>query len=207
MKLNVAQLITGAFHMARAQFPELNKQWIGISWKLANSLPESMLPLSVQKVGELDLVVRAMEDQFSQDQKSQAELAPFLDSYLMFFSQTWIASTYEIVRLLHDRDKGLGAGFQKLYELLTLVRVPLEKHEVASERKLTEPMLMATYQADKDTKTYVYAKDDPKRSVIMQMAISQRGSAMWLAPDIKNQTNVWVERRNISERFLAIWDA
>lgn len=207
MALTVAQLIIGAFHMARAQFPELNKQWIGVSWKIANNLPASMFPMSVQKAGELDLVIRAMEDLFAQNQKSQTESEPFLEHYLMLLSQTWVASTYEIIRLLHDRDKSFGGDFQQLYEMLTLIRVPLEKHEIASERKLAEPLPMVKHPPmNNETDVYLYSREDAKRSVILPMSVSERGSPMWCAPNIKSQTSIWIERRDLSERLLAIWD-
>lgn len=204
--LTVGHLVVSAFHAARAQFPELNKKWIEISWKIKRYLPDSILPVSVQKTGELDLVIRAMEDQFTQDQKAQTESAPFLGHYLMFLSQVWVSSTYEIIRLLHDREKGFDSSFQELYERLTLVRVPLEKHEIASERKLTEPLAMVRCPAKNDgTDLYSYSTEDPKRSVILPMSISERGAAMWCAPDIKTKASIWIERRDLSERFLSFW--
>jgi hypothetical protein len=137
-------------------------------------------------------------------EKKESEL--FLGHYLMFLSQTWVASIYEVVRLLYERDKSLGENFRRLYEVLTIVRVPLEKHEIASERKLTKPLPMITYPPKNNgNEIYLYLKENSKRSVILPMSISKRGSAMWCVPDIKAQTSIWIERRNLSEQFLEIW--
>jgi hypothetical protein len=123
----------------------------------------------------------------------------------MFFSQIWVASAYEVIRLLHDRDKNFGEHIQELYKSLTLVRVPLEKHEIASERKLTGPLLLVRYPPkDEVADFYSYSTDDAKRCVILPMACSERGSPMWCPPDIKTQKSVWIERRSLSEQFLTI---
>lgn len=52
---------------------------------------------------------------------------------------------------------------------------------------------------------YVYSYNDPKRSHIMSQGLSARGSNMWRTLDVKVGTQNWVERRDLSDRFLTLF--
>lgn len=205
----IGQLITAAFCGAISQHSELKNEWIKLSHIIGGKLPASLVMDSIQKIGDLDILLRCMEDEFVQIKKKEGSESDVMHfHYQMMISKMWIASAYEIIRLFNDRDKTLGEDFQKLYQTLTLVRVSLEKHELAHERKLTEDLAFVKYPPNgDDTDQYSYSLQDPARGHIMPMSVSERGSAMWCVLDIRNKTNIWVERRDLAERFMSCWQS
>ena len=92
--MTVSQSVVGIFNFVKASNPELYKSWITISARIGALLPDSLLMASVQKVGELDLLLRAMEDEY--DSKT-GEVNPddFSAHYLIWLSELWIGSLYE----------------------------------------------------------------------------------------------------------------
>lgn len=203
----IGQLITEAFFRAFYQHTELRDQWRKLSHQIGGKLPNTLVLYSVQNIGNLDILLRCMEDEFIQHKKTNgAESEADHFHFQIIFSRMWVSSAYEIIRLLNDRDKNLSDDFKELYQLLTLVRVPLEKHELAHERKLTEDITFVKCPPNgDDTDQYIYSLQDPMRGHIMPMSVSERGSAMWQALDVKSRDSIWVERRNLAERFMSCW--
>lgn len=203
----IGQLVTAVFSAATAQHLGLRKEWVLLSLKLGGMLPASLIIDSVQKLGELDIVLRCMEDELVQiKEQNNLDSNPMHFHYQVMLSKIWVASAYEIIRLFNDRDKSLGEEFQQLYQLLTLIRVPLEKHELAHERKLTKDIVFVKIPSNgDDTDQYSYSLQDQARGHIMPMSVSARGSAMWCALDVRAKMEVWTERRDLSERFMTCW--
>ena len=86
-----------------------------------------------------------------------------------------------------------------------LVRIPLEKYEIANEKKSPKPIEMMRFPpTGEERDMYVYAETDPLRAHIMPSGLSERGSCMWHVFDAVSQTSYWIERRSMSERFLAL---
>ncbi|MEX1034794.1 MAG: hypothetical protein WDZ54_02475 [Sneathiella sp.] len=85
------------------------------------------------------------------------------------------------------------------------MRISIEKHEIAGDKKLKEPLLMERRPAKNDDITYEYSKDDPKRSHIMPTEVSPCGSVMWGVADIAAKKSYWIERQNIAERIFALY--
>jgi hypothetical protein len=193
--MTVSDLITASFRQASERYPALHEAWIRISYRLGGLLPKSLLLNSVQRYGELDLVLRCMED----------ELAPRIGRtevefrHQVFFSEVWVGGVYEILRLLKDRKRTPDS---KEFRDLELLRVTLDKHEIAGERQLKAPLEMTTYD---QTKVYTYTKDDPQRSHIMSTAVSARGSLKWQVIDLKAGTDRWIERRSLSDQMITLW--
>ena len=92
---------------------------------------------------------------------------------------------YETVRLLREID-GKQQEHDPLAHDLKLLRVALEKHQIADDRKLKAPLKMGRHPPNNDaTDHYVYSPDDPRRSHIMPTGFSARGSIMWQVIDLK----------------------
>jgi hypothetical protein len=139
-KITVGQLVTAAFGLSRATFPELNQRWTAASWRTGAKIPGSLAMVSIQRVGELDLVCRAMEDELLATPPKEGEM-DFRDNYLMMLSELWIGAAYAISFALKDRKLLLDYDdFIELAEDLRLVRVQIEKHQIASDRGLTGPL-------------------------------------------------------------------
>ena len=205
--MTVTQPIARAFMLARSRYPELHKTWNGISARVGGVLPNSLLFPSIQKTGDLDMMLRAKEDDFSAAPEGAGDEDLFSDHYQLMFSELWVGAVYEIFRLLKERklvpDRG---AFKTLADDLTLLRIPLEKHEIATEWELSKPLLMQRNPPNNDkTDIYQYSKSDPQRAYNMPSGFSSRGSAMWHVFDVKSGISYCLERRALSERIVALW--
>ena len=80
----------------------------------------------------------------------------------MMLSELWVDDAYEIFRLLRARKLVLdNPAFDALAHDLKLLGIPLEKHEIAADNKLTEPLLMQRSPPNNDkTDIYQYSKSD-----------------------------------------------
>jgi hypothetical protein len=126
-------------------------------------------------------------------------------------SNLWVGSTYEIFRLLVDGSRRLIAEpsdeFKALNRELRLLRIPIEKHEISGDRKLkTSLELLRSAHSGGGPGLYNYDKEDPRRAHIMPTRPSSRGSTTWLVTDIDQKKSYWIERRELSERIVALWD-
>ena len=193
--------------LAGSRYPELHKTWINISARVGGLLPNSLLFPSVQRSGDLDMVLRCMEDDFTPPQEGAGEADLLSGHYQMMLSQVWVGDVYEIFRLLIERKLAPESdAFTTLAHHLRLLRIPLEKHEIAAENKLSEPLAMQRYPPNNnETDIYHYSKNDERRAYIMPSGVSNRGSVMWKVIDVKSQKSFWLERRTLSERFVALW--
>ena len=161
----------------------------------------SLLAMSIQRDGAVDLLLRAIED----EQAQRHDLFGF--HYQKMMSDYWIGGVYETFRLLKDRELADPAqAFAEIFADLEPTRVAIDKHELAQERKLKTPIEMVRLPQKNDASDkYVYDKTDKQRSHIMGMGISDRGSVRWLVTDILKEADRWVERRDLSDRILALW--
>jgi hypothetical protein len=205
--MQVGALLARAFAAARDTHKELNTTWIGISARIGSQLPASLLMVSIQREGELDLLLRCMEDDMSELTTKGGNDSLFVGHYLNVMTAYWIGGVYEIFRLLRERSLvEKGELFSAVFKDLELVRIPLEKHEIAKDRTLKEPLLMIKRPPNNDaTDNYTYKSDDTRRAHIMPTGISARGSIMWEVIDLKNNAARWVERRTISDQILQLW--
>ena len=203
--MTVMQLITAAFRLAVFRHPELHQTWVNISLRVGGLLLKSRLVASVQRAGELDMVLRCMEDDFSPSQEGAGEVDLFSFHYQLMLSQLWVGEVYEIFRLLIERKLVLDSDVSAIAHDLRLLRIPLEKHEIAADKKLTGPLLMQRHPPTNDeTAIYQYSKSDAQRAHIMPSEISSRGSVMWQVLDLQSDSSRWLERRTLSERIVAV---
>jgi hypothetical protein len=205
LDMTVTQLITEAFVLARSRYPEIHKAWISTSVQLGGLLPSTLFMLSLQRAGDLDMVLRCMEDDYVPPSEGAGELSGHYQSML---SEHWIGAVYEIFRLLIERkltsDNDAITG---LAHHLRLLRIPLEKHEIAADKKLSGPLVMARYPPNNNEADnyYVYSKSDAQRAHGMLSGLSSRGSMMWQVIDLESNISYWLERRDLSERIVALW--
>jgi hypothetical protein len=205
--MEVTDRISEAFVAARSRYEELDRAWVSVSLKIGTLLPQSLLTVSIQRDGALDLVLRCMEDEFSQTSQSNTQSNIFGFHYYKIFAELWVGDMYETFRLLGARKIAVATDeYQSLARDLRFLRVPLEKHEIAGDSKLTEALQMyRTPPRDDDHEMYKYEKGDPLRAHIMPSGVSDRGSVMWQVIDLKSNTSYWIERRQVSDRILNLW--
>jgi hypothetical protein len=197
----ISNLVTTAFQQAASKYPERQQAWLKASIHIGGLIPNSLLMPPVQKDGWLDVVLQAMEDELAAQPKDASQHQPLLAlNFQMLLSEVWIGRVYETVRLLADRKLAPDTDQLKaLLQDLRLVRVPLEKHEIASQGQLQQPLQMQRRPPKGDSSDlydlYEYSKTDPRRSHIMPAGYSQRGSIMWGVLDLHTNQEKWVERR------------
>jgi hypothetical protein len=208
ISMTVGQLLTAALMKSTTRFHDLHKSWIKISHRLGSLLPDSLLVVSAQRAGDLDLIVRSLEEDTATQKKDPDESDLIETNIKMMYSEIWVGAIYDIVRLMKDRDSSPEPNLVTLYRQLNLVRVPLVKHEIAKERKLKVPLLLKKLPStDSSSDYYNYSKTDLQRAHIMQVGISERGSVVWRTLDVETNEEFWIERRALSDSFLSLWDA
>jgi hypothetical protein len=131
-------------------------------------------------------------------------------------SELWIGSAYEVFRMLGAPNRKLARrddpAFAGLARDLKLVRITVEKYEIANDGRLREPLVMQRRLSpnesggpDRPFDTYTYDKKDPQKAHIMPMQLSRRGSISWYVTDGASLEAHWVERRDLSERMSSLW--
>ena len=121
-----------------------------------------------------------MEDDFSPAREGAGEVDLFSFHYQKMLSELWVCDVYEIFRLLTDKNRKLAPKSDVITALahdLKLLRMPLEKHEIAAKPE----------------------------AHIMPSEVSSRGSVRWHVIDVKSRKSYWLERRALSERIVAHW--
>ena len=193
------ELLNAAFNAAVARDPALHAKWVRVSFQIGGRLPQSLLCASIQREGELDQLLRCLEDDaVSQMRANDGSFAHRLSSMTVY----WVGGVYEILRLLREAGLGDGEEFDRLLVDFELIRIPLEKHQIAQERKLEAPLRLEPRGGGA---VFVYDRADKTRSHIMPAGVSARGSMMWQAIDVKGATERWIERHELSDRILALW--
>jgi hypothetical protein len=203
---SIGQLLVAAFGLSRSQEPKLNERWIRMSFRMGSQLPQSLLSVSIQRLGEVDLVCRALEKELLGQPPRDGEM-DFRPNYLAILSEWWIGSAYAICYALRDRKILSTDEFLRLADDLRMIRVQIEKYEVPSDRKLTEPLQFSPTQLrpdEKEAPIYVYDKEDRLRAHISQRGLSARWSFMWEMFDVKADASRWFERLELSDRMIEL---
>jgi hypothetical protein len=210
----VSPLLNSLFNVARAKYRAENEAWVQLSYRLSGRFNLVTAISSIQREGDLDILLRCLEDEFNTNKDASG--MDFSFHYQMMFSETWIVGLYEILRAFRERDrKAAAAGkptsgvseldeFKSVFGDFELLRMPIAKFQIAKDNKLGEPLPMRRV-GDDDTKPIeFYDPKDPDRFHIMPKGVSARGSAVWLALDGRSLAQHWVERRDLADRLLSL---
>ena len=201
-------LISSAFALASSQKREVKEAWLSISHGVGSLLPNSLLVRSIQEVGDLDVLLRCMEEErkpcVSQPQDFGIDVH-FAFHYQSVLSRIWICGLYEIFRLLKFRQLITEQPeFDALESDLKLLRITMDKHEIANDRHPSQSLRMQRLSSrNEGPGEYEYAPNDPCKAHIMGEGLSPRGSVMWDALDAKSLKAFWLERLSMSERIIS----
>jgi hypothetical protein len=191
--VSVTHSLMAAFAEARTQYPQIEKVWLGASYSWGCRMPNSLLMMSVNDAGRLDVVIRSMEDEFDVDDPNQHEALRLLT----MLSSQWISTGYEVLRVLRERNLFPSAELPGLEHDFGLVCVTLQWHEIALDKKLSGPVDM-TRVGPGDPSSHTY---DPKG---IRRGLSARHSVTWHVTDGRSLESRWVERLALSDRFLSL---
>jgi hypothetical protein len=215
----VSRLIEGAFGAARSSYVELDNAWISLSMRLAGPTLNAAASYKIQRAGAIDLLVRCLEDDLKERRliASYLQQVDFAFHYQKMLSEMWVASCYEILRAIRQREMdarergqrtsqwSLAENFISLLFDLERLRMPLEKYEIAKDKSLKEPLTFTRFPATGDASDLtIYDSQDPDRIHIMPTGLSDWGSVMWLAFDHAANREYWIDRRQLSDRLLAL---
>ena len=202
-RMHVAELLQATYLLARAEQQEVLRKWNTASWRIGGVLAGPMI-FSLQQHGELDAVLRCVETSLSTPDGRNAH-GGVLQQQLPL-SIYWIGAMYEVLRIIRDRKAAESAEFFQLFKDFELLRMPLEKLEIAKDNKLKEPLTLHSLHTDgKPGEVFSYDRKDPNRYHIMPAGIAPDGGVTWQAIDTIDKTERWISRRNLSDRFLEMW--
>ncbi len=210
----VSPLLNSPFNVARAKYRAENEAWVQLSYRLSGRFNLVTALSSIQREGDLDILLRCLEDEFNTNKDASG--MGFSFHYQMMFSETWIVACYEILRAFQQRDREAAkagrptSGVSELHEFKSiftdfeLLRMPIAKFEIAKDNKLEQPLPMRRVGDDETKPIEFYDPKDPGRFHIMPKGVSSRGSAVWLALDVRNSRQHPVERRDLADRLLSL---
>ncbi|MFD2262540.1 hypothetical protein ACFSM5_06545 [Lacibacterium aquatile] len=214
---SVSTLMAVAFAVARNARPELTTRWITASYWVSSHLSNSLLLVATQKLGEVDTLLRAMEDEAAAGLR-QGKNPMVLDlgpHYQLMLSEFWIGSAYEILRTIKKSLVG-DTQFETLYRNLELIRVPLEKHRLRGDwglgKTLPNPLPLTKIPDEESSRNGVsgevlYDVQDERRGYIMPVALSETGSAEWQVIDLEMKRSFWLRRSSLADEFLTLCEA
>jgi len=212
----VSPLLTGVFNIARTKYRAENEAWIKLSFVLSGRFNLPVASINIQRQGDLDLLLRCLEDEFDATKAATGTPESFVFHYQLMLSESWVVGCYEILRAFRQRDdEALKAGvrpfgvsemgsFKSIFADFELLRMPMAKFEIAKDKKMKQPLPMRKVGEGDEAAQHFYDPKDPARYHIMPTFVGPRGSAMWQALDHQTNREYQIERRDLSERLLAL---
>jgi hypothetical protein len=207
--MTVGELLVATFLAARAADQELLQRWRSVSYRVGSLLPNSLITVTVQRLGEIDAVCRAIEREMVAKPEVDGEL-DLRQPYCMMISEVWIGIAYSTCYILQHRKLLNDPDFLMLYDHLRMIRVQLEKYELPSDQHLDEPiaMIRSPLQPDEiEPPVYLYDGKDKQRAHIGRSGLSDRRSLMWEVIEVKSKASRWLERLELSDQFLSVFSA
>lgn len=213
-QIAVSPILSSAFAVAKIKYHDHHVAWTKLSALLAGRFALAIAAISLQRQGDLDLLLRCLEDEFESGKATNSTGVDFTFHYQIMLSESWIVGCYEILRAFRQRDseRKLAAdavsvlpSFKALFADLELLRMPMAKYEIAKDRRMKHPLgFVARPENDETINETVYDKNDPSRAHRMPTGVSERGSVTWLALDHSGPREYWIERRDLADRLLAL---
>jgi hypothetical protein len=207
-------MLNSLFNIARKKYQTEHETWVQLSFRLSGRFKLFTAMPSLQRQGDLDLLLRCLEDEFYPNKDVPG--VDFAFHYQMMFSETWVVGCYEILRAFQQRDRDAVKAnmptsgvsdlkeFKSIFADFELLRMPIAKYEIAKDDKIKQPLAMRRVGDDETKPIEFYDTKDPGRFHIMPTGVSQRGSVMWQALDVRNSREYWVERRDVADRLLSL---
>lgn len=207
---NISELLVKAIVSAILKHQNLHAQWIDASCSVGSRLTIPTLKISIQDLGKMDILLRSIEkEQLYRDPAAHAVVSGLITSMQSLLSEAWVSAAYEIIRLLKSRNIWKNdPEFHRLVHDLSLVRITIDKHEIARDNKLQAPIQFTGSSDDPTATVTPYDKDDPLRSHMLPRCISTKtGSFAWKPIEIKNHgpQHKTIERQDLSDQFLSIF--
>ncbi|MCJ2059180.1 hypothetical protein MKL09_21890 [Methylobacterium sp. J-048] len=190
---------------------ELQPKWMQVYGRLSIMAPLSFIN---QNDYYIDLVLRKMEGELSIiiEEEFKNPACKLAETYMMAgiaqdtMTKMWVLSTYEIIRIARASDAGKNNDrLDELYRLLTLVRMPLAKGEIAAERHLPDQLVLERV-GDGYTQNSQYIKNSTKNYIPASFIRSLTGSIGWHVVQSKPLASIEITRRELSDLMLNLFE-
>lgn len=184
------------YTVAVAQNSEVFRNWINLSKKLYPNIATGSI-LTLQNIGNIDVMLRALESELD---GSAHGIDPIL-TLQSGLSELWVGSAYEVFRIAKNKMPDDHAA-KKIHDQLRLLRMPLEKYEVAGTDKLKEPLQMVKSDGTAEEMS-PYDNNDSGKEYMMPSRISSNGSIEWNTFCSVENKSLWIERLKLSDEILS----
>jgi hypothetical protein len=206
---SASSALSALFLVARSRYETEWNSWIQLSFSLSAGVAPAIA--TIQRQGDLDLLLRCLESERRTTSASDTELDWSL-GYQIMFSEQWILGCYEFLRSFNQRypashsssDLTKPQGFDDVFHDFECLRMPLAKFELPKDRRLKEPLPMGIFGSGAAEPIEHYDPKDPMRVHKMPTRVSKSGSVKWFALDTSTLRQYWVERRDLSDRLLSL---
>lgn len=188
--------MTRLYAAAVAQNQEVFQNWIKLSEKLYPNIATGSI-LTLQNIRNIDVILRALESELDAS-------TPGIDPILTLqggLSELWVGSAYEVFRIAKNKMPADHAA-KKIHDQLRLLRMPLEKYEVAGTSNLKEPLQMVKSDGVAGEMS-LYDKNDSSKEYMMPSRISPNGSIEWNTFCSVENKSLWIERLKLSDEILS----
>jgi hypothetical protein len=204
--MTVRNYLFAAQALASQKFPEIQQQWVSLSIRLGGLIPRSLLMLAVQRCGQMDMLLRVMEAEVAESSRDGMDLG-FGADVQCSFSEAWIGKAYSILFILSDRGITRECiQFRELLGDLRLLRVTIEKFEIASDRRLPAGGLEFQAVGDGPPSRFIYDHQDTRRGHIMPSRVdAETGALSWCALEVGDpHQERWLNRQRLADQMLAL---
>lgn len=208
--LKVGDLLALAHAQATKANAEVSGQWTKGSFALAGAASLGEVAVHLQELGKFDVLLRSLEGEVAgrtvSVEPSHADMLSF--DFQASLSRQWVLSAYEALRTLQWSDP--EGRMAELLRRLELVRVPLAKLRIAKDQRGlgkggSIELVRRGDPPDKPGETYTA---NGKTTYWPQAVFDPvSGSVGWSVIDLKNQVQVEILRRDLSDELLSLFAA
>src|SRR5690606_9901225 len=94
-------------------------------------------------------------------------------------------------------------NFAAIAHRLLLVRIPLDKHEIARAKRMPPDAQFSRWPPVEGEQPFQMRPDEP---YIIPRAIGGNGAMEWFALDTSTMNSLWINRRQLSDEIVALAD-
>jgi hypothetical protein len=213
--MHVISFLHAARTISQTRFYERYERWVKLSHRAGGIKPRSDLSGSFQDCGRLDLLLCQAEMEYSDIVfRNQNIILNFDDvrnhatSILHEYSSFWISSAYEAFRSYKEESESSGGGLNEMqasvYREMSLVRMPLFKHEYAGMTKPKPDQKKNIHEIllSPDGEKIERYHGSNRSSALIRSGCAENGSVSWECYDRNSETSFWINRRRLADNML-----
>ncbi len=203
------ELLQRVYMMGVNSYPDETSKWITVMHRLGSQAGVAHT-ISMSSISKLDIMLRQLESEHLQWLKApQHDGFTMITDQIGILSDSWLLSAYEVVRAVRAQGT-TDPRLIKLYEQLTLARIPVAKAEISgadryrNKHKQLPDLMLYPVGDGPDNSPKAYSHDG---SYIVPKGIcGETGAMVWFPVDLASRQTVDICRRDLSDSFLKLFD-